>query len=124
MAALCEALQAMLNRLGDVPSPVFIADPQWPVVMTLAASALECLSKSSRSQGGRKARIIKLIPIERVDRTQGDGISELQIGDLVELDQGFTFPSGQAGGMVICANSDDSVRWVADILISEIEWIQ
>ena len=67
------------------------------------------------------ARIIAAIPIERVDLAAGDGHSLPQVGDIVELDQGFSGPSGEPMGIVSCFNQNRSTRWVADILESEME---
>jgi hypothetical protein len=68
-----------------------------------------------------RARITKEIPIARVDLTLGDQQSVPQVGDIVELDQGFTLPTGESAGIVVCHNSDGTVRWVADVLESEME---
>ncbi|QDE38424.1 hypothetical protein FIV34_04015 [Luteibacter pinisoli] len=68
-----------------------------------------------------KARLIAEIPVERVDFASGEGAAWPVIGDIVELDQGFTGPNGQPMGMVVCFNDDRSVRWAADVLDSEIE---
>jgi hypothetical protein len=70
-----------------------------------------------------RARIIKEIPIGRVDLTLGDQKSVPHVGDIVELDQGFTMPSGEPAGIVVCRDSSGSVRWVADVLESEIEMV-
>jgi hypothetical protein len=68
-----------------------------------------------------RARIVAAIPVERVDLTLGDGASLPKIGDIVELDQGFTMSSGERAGIVVCCNSDGTVRWVADVLECEME---
>ena len=68
-----------------------------------------------------RARITKKIPIARVDLTLGDQESVPQVGDIVELDQGFSMPTGEPAGIVVCRNSNGSVRWVADVLESEME---
>lgn len=68
----------------------------------------------------RKARLIAPIPPERVHDTCGDG-SAPDVGDIVELDQGFTFPDGRPGGMVYCVRPDGGIRWGADVYDSEIE---
>jgi hypothetical protein len=70
-----------------------------------------------------RARITKEIPIARVDLTQGDRQSVPQVGDIVELDQGLTMPTGEPAGIVVCRNQDGSVRWVADVLESEMELV-
>jgi len=74
-------------------------------------------------QGHRipRARIVAAIPIERVDLTLGDGESRPRIGGVVELDHGFTTSAGEPAGIVLCLNADRSVRWVADVLESEME---
>jgi hypothetical protein len=58
-----------------------------------------------------------------MDEAAGDG-SQAKIGDIVELDQGFTGPNGEPMGMVVCRNADGSIRWVGDVLDSEIEVLQ
>lgn len=68
----------------------------------------------------RKAKLIAAVPIERVDLTLGDG-STPQIGDIVELDQGFTMSGGQQAGIVVCSARDGRVKWVADVLDAELE---
>jgi hypothetical protein len=70
-----------------------------------------------------RARITKEIPTARVDMSLGDQQSVPQIGDIVELDQGFTMPTGESAGIVVCRNSNDSIRWVADVLESEMEMV-
>lgn len=68
----------------------------------------------------RRARLIAALPMERVDTSDGDG-STPQVGDIVELDQGFTFPDGRPGGTVFCVADDGHDKWSADVLESEIE---
>jgi hypothetical protein len=65
--------------------------------------------------------LISNIPLDRVDLTLGDGSSLPAIGDIVQPDQGFTGPNGESMGIVFCINSDGTVKWVADVLDSEIE---
>ena len=67
-----------------------------------------------------KARLIAALPPERVDTSAGDG-STPQIGDIVELDHGFTFPDGRSGGIVVCVDASGEIKWFADVLSSEIE---
>ena len=67
-----------------------------------------------------RARLIAALPMERVDASDGDG-STPQIGDIVELDQGFTFPDGRPGCSVYCVAADGHIKWSADVLESEIE---
>jgi hypothetical protein len=71
----------------------------------------------------RQARLIAEIPIERVDLTSGDRSSLPAIGDIVDLDQGFTGPNGEPMGTIYCVNSDGSVRWAADAFDSELELV-
>jgi len=67
-----------------------------------------------------KAKLINSLPHERVEPGTGDG-SLPKIGDIVDLDQGFTFPNGQAGGMVVCRAPNGHIRWAGHVLESEIE---
>ncbi len=69
------------------------------------------------------ARLIKLIPEYRIYDSCGDG-SIPAIGDIVELDQGFTFPDGKPGGMVYCKTTQGVTKWGADVYESEIELIR
>lgn len=71
----------------------------------------------------RRARLISALPLERVDSSIGDG-STPQVGDIVELDQGFTFPDGRPGGIVFCVAADGHIKWTADVLDSEIELLR
>ena len=66
------------------------------------------------------ARLIAPIPPERIHDSCGDG-SLPEVGDIVELDQGFTFPGGKPGGMVYCVSPTGQLRWGADVYDSEIE---
>jgi len=68
------------------------------------------------------ARVKATVPRDRVDITLGDG-SLPQVGDIAEVDHIFTAPSGETMFIVICSSSDGSVRWVADMLETEIEAI-
>lgn len=77
-----------------------------------------------KRHGPPKARLLVAIPAERIDRTMGDGMSQPKAGDIVELDQGFTGPGGEAMGIVHCINADGSIRWVADVLDSELELLE
>jgi hypothetical protein len=61
------------------------------------------------------------VPIERVDLSGGDGMTLPEVGDIVELDQGFTGPDGKPMGVVFCVAADGSVRWVADVYDAELE---
>ena len=71
----------------------------------------------------RKARLIVALPPERVYDTGGDG-SIPKVGDIVVLDQGFTFPDGRPGGTVCCLRADGGVAWGADVYITEIEALE
>jgi hypothetical protein len=66
------------------------------------------------------ARLIANVPSDRVYESCGDG-SQPRIGDIVQLDQGFTFPDGKPGGMAYCMTSDGRTKWGADLYESEIE---
>ena len=68
----------------------------------------------------KRARLIAVVPAERVDVSGGDG-SAPRVGDIVELDHGFTFPDGRPGGIVVCRAPDGHFKWSADVLDSEIE---
>jgi hypothetical protein len=69
----------------------------------------------------RLARIKSIIPLNRVDLTSGDRVSVPAIGDIVELDQGFTGPNSQPMGIVHCRDAAGTIRWVADVMDSELE---
>jgi hypothetical protein len=68
----------------------------------------------------RKARLIAPLPPERFEAVGGSGNAPI-VGDIVELDQGFTFPDGRQGGMVYCVATDGAIIWTADVYDSEIE---
>ena len=68
----------------------------------------------------KKARLITPVPADRVHDSCGDGSSP-RIGDIVELDHGFTFLDGKPGGMVYCVGHDGTIKWGADVYESEIE---
>ena len=69
----------------------------------------------------KRARLISVVPPERVHQIDG-GVPAP--GDIVELDQGFTFPDGRPGGLVACFNSDGSLKYELEVYESEIEVIQ
>ncbi len=71
----------------------------------------------------RTARLIAIPSADRIDLELGDG-SRPVLGDIVELDQGFTFPDGRAGGIVFCMSSSGKIRWCADLYDTEIEVIE
>ena len=70
----------------------------------------------------RTARLITSISPDRIHDACGDG-SAPQVGDLVQLDQGFTFPDGRPGGMAYCVRPDGHIAWGADVYDFEIEVI-
>lgn len=67
-----------------------------------------------------KARLLMTIPSGRADY-MADADSQPKAGDIVELDQGYTGPNGEAMGIVVCRNEDGSIRWVGDVMATEIE---
>lgn len=69
-----------------------------------------------------KARLLVAIPADRTDDLCGSGRLP-QAGDIVLLDQGFTFPDGQSGGLVRCVGNDARVRYEAEVYDTEIEVI-
>jgi hypothetical protein len=68
------------------------------------------------------ARLIAEIPADRIHDSCGDA-STPKVGDIVQLDQGFTFPDGKQGGIVYCVTRDGITKWGADVYESEIEVI-
>lgn len=64
-----------------------------------------------------RASLIAEIPAERVHSIDG---SAPKIGDVVVLDQGFTFPDGKPGCLVFCLDQDGKFRWEAEVYESEI----
>jgi len=69
------------------------------------------------------ARLISAVPPERIHAHCGDGSSP-KAGDVVQLDQGFTFPDGRSGGTVYCVAQDGGIKWGADVYDSEIQVIE
>jgi hypothetical protein len=65
----------------------------------------------------KRATLIAQIPAERVHSIDG---SIPKIGDIVVLDQGFTFPDGKPGGLVFCMDEEGKLRWEAEVYESEI----
>lgn len=61
----------------------------------------------------KKAKLVAKIPSERFHSMDG---SAPQIGDIVTLDHGFTFPA-----MVACIGQSGETKWEAEVLESEIE---
>ena len=61
----------------------------------------------------KKAKLAARIPPERYHSLDG---STPQPGDLVTLDQGFTFPA-----MVACIGQSGETKWEAEVLESEVE---
>jgi len=64
-----------------------------------------------------KASLIAQIPAERFRSYDG---SVPKIGDVVILDQGFTFPDEQPGCIVYCDNQHGKLKWEAEVYESEI----
>lgn len=65
----------------------------------------------------KAAKLISQIPPERFRSRDG---SHPRIGDVVMLDQGFTFPDGRPGGLVLCLDRGGNVRWEAEAYESEL----
>jgi hypothetical protein len=65
----------------------------------------------------KRAKLIAQLPTERVHSMDG---SLPQIGDVVVMDQGFTFPDGQPGGFVVCLDHNGNARWEAEAYESEL----
>ena len=61
----------------------------------------------------KKAKLTASIPPDRFHSLDG---SAPKIGDIVTLDEGFTFPA-----MVACVAPSGETRWEAEVLESEIE---
>lgn len=68
-------------------------------------------------QNPPRALLIAHIPPERVRCYDG---SVPTVGDLVMLDQGFTFDDGLPGVLVYCVSSDGITRWSAEVYETEI----
>lgn len=64
-----------------------------------------------------RAPLIAEIPAERIHSKDG---SVPKIGDVVVLDQGFTFPDGGPGCLVLFIDQDGKCRWEAEVYESEI----
>lgn len=64
-----------------------------------------------------RAPLISEIPAERVRSLDG---SVPKIGDLVVLDQGFTFPDGKPGCLVYSMDQEGNFKWEAEVYESEI----
>lgn len=64
-----------------------------------------------------KATLIVQIPPERFRSFDG---SVPKIGDIICLDQGFTFPNGNAGCLVYCAGENGTFKWEAELYEFEI----
>jgi len=65
----------------------------------------------------KRAQLTAQIPPTRFRSFDG---SSPQIGDLVVLDQGFTFPDGMPGGLVYCMDQGGKYKWEAEVYESEI----
>lgn len=66
----------------------------------------------------RTARLVSLPSPERVEGVHGPLPA---VGDRVVLDQGFTFPDGRSGGMVVGLASHGRVKYYADLYDSEVD---
>ena len=55
--------------------------------------------------------------------SSGNGSSLPAIGDIVDLDQGFTGPNGEPMGMIYCVDENGKIHWTADAFDSELELI-
>lgn len=64
-----------------------------------------------------RATLVAQLPTERFRSYDG---SVPEIGDVVVLDQGFTFPDGKPGCLVYCMDQDGKFRWGAEVYESEI----
>ena len=56
----------------------------------------------------KKAHLIAQIPSSRFNSIDG---STPDIGDLVAIDQGFTFPDGEPGCLVYGIDQDGTFKW-------------
>ena len=65
----------------------------------------------------KKAPLIAEIPSSRFSSYDG---STPQVGDVVQLDHGFTFPDGEPGCLVYFVGKDGKYRWGAEVYESEI----
>jgi hypothetical protein len=65
----------------------------------------------------KRAPLIADIPAARVHSKDG---SVPRVGDVVELDQGFTFPDGKPGCLVYCKDHQGKYKWGAEVYESEI----
>ena len=64
-----------------------------------------------------QAPLIAEIPLSRFTSLDG---STPQIGDIVRIDQGFTFPEGESGCLVYLVARDGTYRYTAEVYESEI----
>jgi hypothetical protein len=64
-----------------------------------------------------RATLIAAIPEERFRSIDG---STPKIGDIIALDQGFTFPDGEAGCLVYGLNQGGKYIYEAEVYESEI----
>ena len=65
----------------------------------------------------KRAHLIAQIPPTRFRSIDG---SAPQVGDVVVLDQGFTFPDGKPGGLVYCTSQNGEFKWEAEVYESEV----
>jgi hypothetical protein len=70
------------------------------------------------------ARLIFEIDETRIEQIPGRAAVKPEVGDLVDLDQGFTGTNGEPMGLVYCMNPDGSVRWGASVYDWELELLQ
>ena len=65
----------------------------------------------------KRAPLIAQIPATRFRSADG---SAPQVGDVVELDQGLTFPDGQPGCIVYFKDQNGKYKWEAEVYESEL----
>ena len=75
------------------------------------------LTHLTKSMRVKRAHLTAQIPSTRFRSFDG---SAPRIGDLVELDQGFTFPDGKPGCLVYCKGEGGLDRYEAEVYESEI----
>lgn len=92
----------------------------WEAVCLTVASPPSCRS-SHRSAPDEYRPRPRSGHEQRVDLSEGDGVSLPAIGDLALVDQGFTGSDGRAMYMVYCQNPDGSTQWTADLSQDELE---
>ena len=65
----------------------------------------------------KKATLIAKIPDKRFRSIDG---SVPEVGDVIALDQGFTFPDGKPGCLVYGLDKEGNIRFEAEVYESEI----